>query len=98
MPTEREILDQIISAADDETLAIMRKWEVANPADPEPMVICAGPDSFGVIGAMQTQCARCDALVWLSPSTQELLAKRGNLATEVICVLCLMSRMKESKP
>lgn len=56
----------------------------------EEIIVVGGPEHGGVDGAKQAKCG-CGAVVWISPSTQEMMAKRGPSApTIIVCIPCLL--------
>jgi hypothetical protein len=48
-----------------------------DPAADEVVTIICGQDHGGIDGSVQRGCAECGAIVWMSPSMQEAIAKRG---------------------
>jgi hypothetical protein len=61
----------------------------------ESITVCAGDDPGGVIGSQQRNCEGCQRVVWLSPSTSEMLAKRGDAPCEILCLDCVMKRTEK---
>ena len=69
-------------------------------ADPcEVETIVAAPERFGIEGAQQAQCA-CGITVWLSPSTQAMIAARGDVPQPIItCIWCFTKELNaETRP
>lgn len=52
-----------------------------------PVTMICGPDHGKIDGSKQAKC-ECGAVIWISPSTQALLAKRGATPTRLICMRC----------
>jgi hypothetical protein len=101
MPTEREALRKIFRERPELHAALRKAIEDgrlkdASEVDPnEEFTIVCGPDHGGVEGSKQAKCA-CGALVWMSPSTQELLKSREGLPTLIKCITCVMKETKKA--
>lgn len=101
MPTEREAIRKFLNK--DSRVAAWVKRGVAEGRigcsddldKDEAMTVVAGHDSGGVIGSIQSKCGGCGSLVWLSPSTQEMMAKRGDGTTLIRCLDCVLKEAKE---
>lgn len=63
------------------------------PETEEEAVFICGPDHGGIDGSKQAQCA-CGNLVWLSPSTQEVITRRGDAPIRIICMRCAIAELK----
>lgn len=63
--------------------------------DDGPVTVVAAPEHFGIDGAKQAKCG-CGRIVWLSPSTQEMMKARDAVPTllRVLCVWCFTSELK----
>jgi hypothetical protein len=63
------------------------------PQKPEELltVVC-GPYHVGISGSRQERCAACDAILWSSPSSHELMRSHANHR-----ILCLSCAMKETE-
>jgi hypothetical protein len=58
--------------------------------DPEDeVIVVAGPVHDGVEGSKQAKCAECSAVVWLAPSTQEMMKTRTAPVT-IKCLGCVL--------
>jgi hypothetical protein len=103
MPTERESIRLLLRAKPDFARMLADMIEqgrlgCSDDVDPsEPITICAGPDHGGVIGAVRRSCGGCGLLVWLSPSTLEMLEKRGSAPYEIRCHECAMKLAEAAK-
>jgi hypothetical protein len=60
----------------------------------EPLTVLAGPAHNGIIGSVQAKCS-CGELVWLAPSTQEMMAKRDAATYTIRCPKCW--KLEEAK-
>jgi hypothetical protein len=101
MPTERESIRKFLD--DRSAVAEWLKRGLAEgrigctdaiAGTDEVLTVIAGSDSGGVIGSLQSKCCDCGVLVWLSPSTQEMLTKRGDLPTVIKCLQCVVKDAK----
>jgi len=100
MPTERESIRKFLN--ENSRVAALLKRGVAEGRigcsddvdKDEVMTVVAGPDSGGVIGSIQSKCDGCGSLVWLSPSTQEMMAKRGDGKTLIRCLDCVLKEVR----
>jgi hypothetical protein len=63
----------------------------------EELVVVAAMDHGGIFGAKQVSCSECPAKVWIAPSTQEMLSRRGDAPTKIVCTLCVLKSMKEMR-
>jgi hypothetical protein len=54
-------------------------------------VLCSG--GAHVKGSVQRRC-ECNSIVWLSPSTQKMLEKRGAAPYRLLCPHCLEKEIK----
>jgi hypothetical protein len=63
------------------------------PETEEEAVFICGPDHGGIDGSKQAQCA-CGNLVWLSPSSQEVITRRGDAPIRIICMRCAIAELK----
>jgi hypothetical protein len=75
---------------------------VVQPADLDPteeITIVAASEHFGMEGAKQARCA-CGVIVWLSPSTQEMVAARGDVPQpRIACIGCFTKEINaETRP
>lgn len=52
-----------------------------------PVTMICGPSAGGIKGSKQALC-ECGAVIWISPSTQKILAERGAVPTRLICMRC----------
>jgi hypothetical protein len=101
MPTEREAIRKILDARPELAALFLKMIEsgrmgCTDDIDPnEPIIVCAGDDHGGVIGSAQRNCTDCQTLVWLSPSTLEMLEKRGSAPYKILCLECVMKTTKE---
>jgi hypothetical protein len=89
MPTERDLIRSLIANAPEDFRKFLERVEVAHAQQPEPMTIVCAMDPAGITGAKQTECSGCRGKIWLSPSTQQMLAERGDLPTKLICPNCM---------
>lgn len=67
----------------------------------EEIIVVGGDFHEGVDGSKQATCGSCGSVVWLSPSTQEMMAKRSPASVTISCVRCLLKDAKaelEEKP
>jgi hypothetical protein len=94
MPSEREFIRQMVATASERDLELLRKLGAADAKQEEPMVFVGGPDPMGIVGSKQTVCG-CGAEIWLSPSTQKVLAERGDRPSQMMCIFCLARIVKE---
>jgi len=101
MPTERETIRKFLD--EDSEMARWLKRSVANGriksvdvSMDEVVTIMAGPNHGGVTGSIQTKCG-CGSLVWLSPSTQEMMQQRGDKPTVIMCIECALKVAMEAK-
>jgi hypothetical protein len=101
MPTEREAIRAILDARPDlaKLLAEMvqdGRMGCTENIDPnEPITVVAGSDHGGVTGSQQRKCGNCGSAAWLSPSTLEMLEKRGDAPYEILCFDCVMKRTEK---
>lgn len=56
-------------------------------ASDTPVTMICGPHHGNINGSQQRLC-ECGAIIWISPSTQEELKKRGDAPTRLICMRC----------
>jgi hypothetical protein len=91
MASEREELDKLIQERPELAAMLRHRQKVLENAatDPEPMFVAASEDHGNIEGSKQVQCA-CGTRVWISPSTQEMMTKRGAYPTSVLCPSCFM--------
>ncbi len=102
MPTEREVIRKFLRENPD---AAERLGELVEQGriksteslkdDGEPLTVVGshlGP--AGIIGSKQYRCA-CGKPAWLSPSTQEVMAKHKG-EVNVMCSQCLFDTMGQS--
>lgn len=65
----------------------------------QPLTVVAAPRHYGIDGAKQARC-ECGVTVWLSPSTQAMMMKRGTspqaAPTTIVCVECFQKELKEA--
>lgn len=60
------------------------------PGTEEEVYFVVGPDHGGIEGSKQVQCA-CGNLGWLSPSTQEVITRRGAAPMRIMCLRCAIT-------
>jgi hypothetical protein len=100
MPTEREALRKALrenpeAAAILHHLVISGRIKTPDSLDPtEPLNVICGPDHGGITGSKQDKCG-CGAVIWLSPSTQEMLTKRGQSPSKLLCPECAVRTMTD---
>jgi len=98
MPSEREVIRKVLRQMDNKTLAVLKNMECEESVpDTEPMKVLAADDPGGITGSKQVPATCCGRKVWISPSTQDMIARRGKHMVEVVCVQCLIVLMKEAK-
>jgi hypothetical protein len=95
MPTERDLIRSLFSNAPEKVKALLEQVDAADPHDPEPMLVVCNTDSLGITGAKQAVCSDCFAKIWQSPSTQKMLAERGDRPTKLICSQCMVVRLRK---
>lgn len=54
----------------------------------EPIVITGHHEHLDLAGSKRTACRACHAQIWLSPWALEIIAKRGERTTIVLCQPC----------
>ena len=59
------------------------------------VTVLAGPNHGGVTGSVQSKCG-CGSMVWLSPSTQEMMQQRGDKPTIIMCRQCALKIAQEA--
>lgn len=102
MPTEREALRAALNENPEQAeklLDMVRSGKLVgcDELPPGPIAVVAAPDHNGIVGARQYRC-ECGALVWLGPSTQGMLARRGNMdGVRLICIECAMKDIHRAK-
>lgn len=79
-----------------EALGIDIKPERDFTEDSQPMTMCAmrvADSSEPVPGSGKIACDSCTELVWLAPSSQEILIKRtvNGFLTKTLCLLCVLA-------
>jgi hypothetical protein len=57
-------------------------------AETGTVVLIAGPKPFGIVGSKRAECMTCAAKLWLSPWSLEMLEKRGDRRTIILCESC----------
>jgi hypothetical protein len=96
MPSEREVIRKVIREVDDETLATLKNMECESSVpDDQPMKVLAAEDSGGIDDSILIAADCCKRMVWISPSTQEMMTRRGRHMVEVVCVYCFIAAIKE---
>jgi hypothetical protein len=60
----------------------------------EEIVVVGGDSHEDVDGSKQAKCGVCGSVVWLAPSTQEMMAKRAPASVTIACVRCLLRHAK----
>jgi hypothetical protein len=58
------------------------------------LTVVATPNHCGIEGCKQDRC-ECGCIVWIAPSTQAMLIKRGASPHRVICGLCFVKELEE---
>jgi hypothetical protein len=94
MPTERDLIRSLFARSPERVKAFLEKVDVADPRNAEPMIVACNTESLGITGSKQAACCDCFAKIWLSPSTQQMLAERGDLPTFLICPQCMIVRFR----
>jgi hypothetical protein len=61
----------------------------------EVVTVVATPNHCGIEGSRQDRCG-CGTLVWIAPSTQAMLIKRGTSPHRVICGLCFLKELEQA--
>jgi hypothetical protein len=100
VPTEREairnfvrgggpLVERLSRAVDEGQLRIA--GDAVAETDEELVVVAS--NNCGIIGAKPANCG-CGTEVWLSPSTLEMMAKRGNRPTKIMCLPCVLKEKK----
>ena len=100
MTTERESIRKLLEShspvadwlRDGVTSGRIRSSDEVDPS--EEIVVVASSTHENVDGAKQAKCGACGSVVWLSPSTQEMMAKRPQASITISCVRCLLMRAK----
>ena len=94
MPTEREAIRKILRERPDIHQMLLKALAAGKlkstddiPETDEEYIVLCGLDHGGVEGSKQGKCG-CGAIVWMSPSTQELIKSRKGFPTRVVCVRC----------
>jgi hypothetical protein len=67
------------------------------PAEGDDLIVVAGPDSGGITGSLQTKCEGCGLIVWLSPSTQEMMRGRDRTTIQVCCMPCAIKKAQDAE-
>jgi hypothetical protein len=101
MPTERESIRKLLQSHS--PVADWLRDGVASgrirssdDVDASEEIIVVGSNSHeGVDGAKQAKCESCGSVVWLAPSTQEMMAKRAPASVTITCVRCLLKEMPD---
>jgi len=104
MPMEREAIRKFLEGNSPQARMLkdaFRKGLIGNAAElgpPEPgekigMVI--GP-STEIIGSKQVTCS-CGQKGWIAPSSQELMAEKGEENFTFLCSFCLPGKVEELK-
>jgi hypothetical protein len=102
MPTEREAIRAILDARPELAALFVQmlkdgRLNSTDSIDPnEPIIVCAGSDHGGVTGSVQRNCHGCRCLVWLSPSTVEMIKNRGDAPYSILCLECVMETTKKA--
>lgn len=103
MSTEREAIRELFRKRPD--LANYFRQKIENGTlgstddipDDEEIIIVAGDAPGGVTGSKQTKCV-CGAVVWLSPSTQEMMAQRKQQTMTIKCLPCILKGLPATIP
>lgn len=67
------------------------KLKSVNDIPPNDAVIVVGGSGPSLIdGSKPYACAECGALVSLSPSSQEMMEKRGKHLCHIVCISCVV--------
>lgn len=98
--TERDVLLKMMreSPTFRQVLAVMeRNGEKMGDLPETPMVVLCVPWPGGsIVGNKQVKCVGCSALLAVSPTTQAMMASRGNIDTPN-CPTCAMKHIEEKK-
>lgn len=62
----------------------------------EDLAVLCGPFANGIKGSKQVRCS-CGKLVWQSPATQEMIARRKDRPTTIYCPACVKDQLKDIK-
>jgi hypothetical protein len=65
-------------------------------SEDEELTVVAAPEHYGMTGAKQHLCG-CGGIVWLSPSTQEMLIARGEAPTLILYILCFIGKIRRDR-
>lgn len=94
MPTERETIRKWMRENPERAALLKHLYDKGLLHDmeeaiatSEPLTMICGPESGGIHGSKMAKC-ECGAVIWLSPSSQELLARRGAAPTRLACMSC----------
>jgi uncharacterized protein with PIN domain len=102
MPSELELLRAALRDNPEmhdrlRRLALAGKLIPAEESPPdEDLTIIASLEHNSMTGAKREQCGRCGCNVWISPSTQAMIAKRTRReGDEFICPPCFARKLEE---
>lgn len=74
----------------------LKKPEELTPAElAGPMVVVGGASHCGIVGSKQARCT-CGAIIWLSPSSLEMMARHTGSLTKR-CVRCALGVLKRTE-
>jgi hypothetical protein len=59
-----------------------------------PIVMVGAWNHAGITGSKQGRCAMCNAILWLAPSSLEVIEQKKSSIT-ISCVLCAMKKVVE---
>lgn len=103
MPSEREYLRQFFRDNPEmpKKLAEMKEVgilsDTADVADGDEVCVVGGPDPVGILGSKQERCS-CGAVIWVSPSSQEVMARVKKFTLSCLsCAILMVETAKQEK-
>ena len=91
----RKLKEELLLRKKVEALGIEIKPEQDFTEDSQSMTMCAmrATECEPVLGSGKVACDSCKELVWLAPSSQEILIKRtvNGFETKTLCLPCVLS-------
>jgi hypothetical protein len=106
MPSEREAWELLIKSRPDLAANLRKHFDnnqtifkretegLKEAVMRDELTVVASPHHCMIAGSKQALCA-CGTLVWLSPSTQTIISRRGSSPTNVICGDCWTVMMEK---
>jgi hypothetical protein len=93
MPSERERVRAFLDAHPEWAEFLSEKAKAGklmaaeDIAPSDELIVVVSNNPAEITGSKQVKCG-CGAIVWMSPSTQELIRSRKGFPTRVVCVRC----------